>query len=86
MLGLSLNFCGYALCHRGLYQIRHHEHGDLRDRDPDESEMLRRRQVVLDRGLPYLVAELKGDQPVPVCRVNRKKLPSSSTNIPSVVR
>jgi L-amino acid N-acyltransferase YncA len=27
---------------------------------PDESEMLRRRQAVLDRGLPYLVAELEG--------------------------
>jgi L-amino acid N-acyltransferase YncA len=27
---------------------------------PDESEMLRRRQSVLDRDLPYLVAELEG--------------------------
>jgi L-amino acid N-acyltransferase YncA len=27
---------------------------------PDESEMRRRRQAVLDRGLPYLVAELEG--------------------------
>ena len=27
---------------------------------PDEREMLRRRQAVLDRGLPYLVAELEG--------------------------
>ena len=27
---------------------------------PDESEMARRRQAVLDRGLPYLVAELEG--------------------------
>ena len=27
---------------------------------PDEAEMLRRRQAVLDRGLPYLVAELEG--------------------------
>jgi phosphinothricin acetyltransferase len=27
---------------------------------PDEPEMLRRRQAVLDRGLPYLVAELEG--------------------------
>lgn len=27
---------------------------------PDESEMWRRRQAVLDRGLPYLVAELEG--------------------------
>lgn len=27
---------------------------------PDESEMLRRRRAVLDRGLPYLVAELEG--------------------------
>ena len=27
---------------------------------PDESEMLRRRQAVLDRDLPYLVAELEG--------------------------
>jgi L-amino acid N-acyltransferase YncA len=27
---------------------------------PDESEMGRRRQAVLDRGLPYLVAELEG--------------------------
>ena len=27
---------------------------------PNESEMLRRRQAVLDRGLPYLVAELEG--------------------------
>ena len=27
---------------------------------PDESEMLKRRQAVLDRGLPYLVAELEG--------------------------
>jgi phosphinothricin acetyltransferase len=27
---------------------------------PDESEMLRRRQAVLDLGLPYLVAELEG--------------------------
>lgn len=27
---------------------------------PDESEMVRRRQAVLDRGLPYLVAELEG--------------------------
>ena len=27
---------------------------------PDEAEMLRRRQVVLDLGLPYLVAELEG--------------------------
>jgi L-amino acid N-acyltransferase YncA len=27
---------------------------------PDESEMLSRRQAVLDRGLPYLVAELEG--------------------------
>ena len=27
---------------------------------PDESEMLRRRQAVLDHGLPYLVAELEG--------------------------
>jgi L-amino acid N-acyltransferase YncA len=27
---------------------------------PDESEMLRRRQTVLDRDLPYLVAELEG--------------------------
>jgi L-amino acid N-acyltransferase YncA len=27
---------------------------------PDEAEMLRRRQTVLDRGLPYLVAELEG--------------------------
>jgi len=27
---------------------------------PDESEMLRRRQAVLDRNLPYLVAELEG--------------------------
>jgi phosphinothricin acetyltransferase len=28
---------------------------------PDESEMERRRRAVLDRGLPYLVAELEGD-------------------------
>jgi L-amino acid N-acyltransferase YncA len=27
---------------------------------PDQSEMLRRRRAVLDRGLPYLVAELEG--------------------------
>jgi L-amino acid N-acyltransferase YncA len=27
---------------------------------PDEAEMLRRRQTVLDRDLPYLVAELEG--------------------------
>jgi len=27
---------------------------------PDEAEMRKRRQVVLDRGLPYLVAELEG--------------------------
>jgi len=27
---------------------------------PDEAEMLKRRQAVLDRGLPYLVAELEG--------------------------
>jgi L-amino acid N-acyltransferase YncA len=27
---------------------------------PDEFEMLRRRRAVLDRGLPYLVAELEG--------------------------
>jgi L-amino acid N-acyltransferase YncA len=27
---------------------------------PSESEMLKRRQAVLDRGLPYLVAELEG--------------------------
>jgi L-amino acid N-acyltransferase YncA len=27
---------------------------------PDKAEMLRRRQAVLDRGLPYLVAELEG--------------------------
>jgi L-amino acid N-acyltransferase YncA len=27
---------------------------------PDETEMMRRRQAVLDRGLPYLVAELEG--------------------------
>jgi L-amino acid N-acyltransferase YncA len=27
---------------------------------PDEAEMLRRRQTALDRGLPYLVAELEG--------------------------
>jgi len=27
---------------------------------PNESEMLRRRQAVLDHGLPYLVAELEG--------------------------
>ncbi len=27
---------------------------------PDELEMLRRRQGVLDHGLPYLVAELEG--------------------------
>ena len=27
---------------------------------PDELEMLRRRQAVLDRGLPYLVAEFEG--------------------------
>jgi L-amino acid N-acyltransferase YncA len=27
---------------------------------PDEAEMARRRQAVLDRGLPYLVAELEG--------------------------
>jgi phosphinothricin acetyltransferase len=27
---------------------------------PDEAEMLRRRQAVLDRGLPYLAAELEG--------------------------
>jgi L-amino acid N-acyltransferase YncA len=27
---------------------------------PDEAEMRRRRQAVLDRGLPYLVAELEG--------------------------
>jgi phosphinothricin acetyltransferase len=27
---------------------------------PDKSEMLRRRQAVLDHGLPYLVAELEG--------------------------
>jgi phosphinothricin acetyltransferase len=27
---------------------------------PDEREMLKRRQAVLDRGLPYLVAELEG--------------------------
>jgi L-amino acid N-acyltransferase YncA len=27
---------------------------------PDEAEMVRRRQAVLDRGLPYLVAELEG--------------------------
>jgi L-amino acid N-acyltransferase YncA len=27
---------------------------------PDESEMARRRKAVLDRGLPYLVAELEG--------------------------
>ena len=27
---------------------------------PDEAEMSRRRQAVLDRGLPYLVAELEG--------------------------
>lgn len=27
---------------------------------PDEAEMLRRRQAVLDRGLPYLSAELEG--------------------------
>jgi L-amino acid N-acyltransferase YncA len=27
---------------------------------PDEAEMLRRRQAALDRGLPYLVAELEG--------------------------
>ncbi len=27
---------------------------------PDESEMRRRRQTILDRGLPYLVAELEG--------------------------
>lgn len=27
---------------------------------PDESEMLRRRQAILDRDLPYLVAELEG--------------------------
>jgi L-amino acid N-acyltransferase YncA len=27
---------------------------------PDESEMLRRRRAVLDRNLPYLVAELRG--------------------------
>jgi phosphinothricin acetyltransferase len=27
---------------------------------PDEAEMQRRRQTVLDRGLPYLVAELEG--------------------------
>lgn len=27
---------------------------------PDESEMRRRRQAVLERGLPYLVAELEG--------------------------
>ncbi len=27
---------------------------------PDQSEMSRRRRVVLDRGLPYLVAELEG--------------------------
>ena len=27
---------------------------------PDESEMRRRRQAVLDRGLPYLVTELEG--------------------------
>jgi L-amino acid N-acyltransferase YncA len=27
---------------------------------PDESEMARRRHTVLDRGLPYLVAELEG--------------------------
>lgn len=27
---------------------------------PDEAEMLRRRQAILDRGLPYLVAELEG--------------------------
>jgi phosphinothricin acetyltransferase len=27
---------------------------------PDESEMRKRRQAVLDRGLPYLVAELEG--------------------------
>ena len=27
---------------------------------PDEMEMLKRRQVVVDRGLPYLVAELAG--------------------------
>jgi L-amino acid N-acyltransferase YncA len=27
---------------------------------PDESEMWKRRQAVLDRGLPYLVAELEG--------------------------
>lgn len=27
---------------------------------PDETEMARRRQAVLDRGLPYLVAELEG--------------------------
>ena len=27
---------------------------------PDKSEMLRRRQAVLDRGWPYLVAELEG--------------------------
>jgi len=27
---------------------------------PNESEMFRRRQAVLDRGLPYLIAELEG--------------------------
>jgi L-amino acid N-acyltransferase YncA len=27
---------------------------------PDEAEMVRRRQAVLDRGLPYLVAEVEG--------------------------
>jgi phosphinothricin acetyltransferase len=27
---------------------------------PDQSEMSRRRRPVLDRGLPYLVAELEG--------------------------
>ena len=27
---------------------------------PDQSEMVRRRQAVLERGLPYLVAELEG--------------------------
>jgi L-amino acid N-acyltransferase YncA len=47
-------------CHCDLQQVRRNKHGDIEIVAPDKSEMLRRRQAVLDRDLSYLVGELVG--------------------------
>jgi L-amino acid N-acyltransferase YncA len=55
----SLHYCGHALCHRDLFQFTTST-VTFEIAAPNEPEMLRRRQAVLDRDLPYLVAELEG--------------------------